>query len=40
MHRTYVASVERGEPDLTLATLEYLAAQLGVDPVALPAPID
>ena len=31
LHRTYVGSVERGERNVTLSTLETLAAVLGVD---------
>ncbi len=31
-HRTYLGSVERGERNLTLASVEQLAARLGVDP--------
>lgn len=30
LHRTYVGSVERGERNVTLSTLEILAAVLGV----------
>lgn len=32
VHRTYFSSVERGERNLTLQTLEKIAAFLGVDP--------
>ncbi|WP_431838671.1 helix-turn-helix domain-containing protein [Cellulomonas sp. Y8] len=38
-HRTYLGSVERGEHDLSLRSLERLAASLGVDPVALLTPV-
>ena len=34
-HRTYVGGVERGERNLTLRTVERLAAALGVDPLDL-----
>ncbi len=34
-HRTYLGSVERGERNLTLASVEQLAARLGVDPLDL-----
>ena len=34
-HRTYVGGVERGERNLTLRTVERLAAVLGVDPLDL-----
>jgi transcriptional regulator with XRE-family HTH domain len=32
VHRTYFSSVERGERNLTLQTLEKIAGFLGVDP--------
>ena len=40
VHRTYMGGVERGERNLTLRSLERLAARMGVDPVSLlqPAP--
>lgn len=31
-HRTYVGMIERGERNITIATLEALAGTLGVDP--------
>lgn len=34
-HRTYVGGIERGERNITIATLEALAGALGVDPVQL-----
>ncbi|MDF1705601.1 MAG: helix-turn-helix transcriptional regulator [Aeromicrobium sp.] len=34
-HRTYLGSVERGERNLTLASVEQLASRLGVDPLDL-----
>lgn len=34
-HRTFVGAVERGERNLTLRTLERVAEQLGVHPLAL-----
>lgn len=33
--RTYVAGIARGERNLTLDTITALAAQLGIDPLAL-----
>jgi transcriptional regulator with XRE-family HTH domain len=35
VHRTYMGGLERGERNLTLRSLERLAARLRVDPVAL-----
>ena len=34
-HRTYMGSVERGERNLTLRSLEVLAGRLGVEPLDL-----
>lgn len=34
-HRTYVGMIERGERNITIATLEALAGALGVEAVAL-----
>lgn len=31
VHRTYMGSVERGERNLTLQTIEHIAQQLGVE---------
>ena len=31
VHRTYMGSVERGERNLTLQTVEHLAEQIGVE---------
>jgi transcriptional regulator with XRE-family HTH domain len=35
LHRTYVGSIERGERNLSLRKVEWLAAQLGVEPLDL-----
>lgn len=35
IHRTYVGGLERGERNVTLKTVERIAAALGVDPVEL-----
>lgn len=35
VHRTYMGGIERGERNLTLASLERLADMLGTDPVEL-----
>ncbi len=35
LHRTYIGAVERGERNITLATLDTIAAAFGVSPVAL-----
>ena len=35
VHRTYMGGVERGERNLTLRSVERIAAQLGIDPAEL-----
>ena len=35
IHRTYLGAIERGERNVSLATLEMLAAGLGCDPADL-----
>jgi transcriptional regulator with XRE-family HTH domain len=35
LHRTYIGAVERGERNITLATLDTIAAAFGVSPVDL-----
>jgi transcriptional regulator with XRE-family HTH domain len=37
-HRTYMGGVERGERNLTLKSLEHIAARIDVDPLALLQP--
>lgn len=38
MHRTYMGAIERGERNLTLRTVERLARQLDIEPLALLTP--
>jgi transcriptional regulator with XRE-family HTH domain len=38
VHRTYMGSVERGERNLTLRSVERLAARIGEDPLTLLLP--
>jgi transcriptional regulator with XRE-family HTH domain len=38
VHRTYMGGIERGERNLTLVSVERLAAQLDVDPLVLLSP--
>ncbi len=40
VHRTYMGGIERGERNLTLKSLERIAGQLDVDPLALLQPPD
>ena len=35
LHRTYIGAVERGERNITLATLDTIAAAFGISPVEL-----
>ena len=35
VHRTYMGGIERGERNLTLKSLERMAARIGLDPLAL-----
>lgn len=38
MHRTYIGGIERGERNLTLATVERYAEAIGLDPLDLLTP--
>jgi transcriptional regulator with XRE-family HTH domain len=38
VHRTYMGGIERGERNLTLKSLERIAAKIEVDPLALLKP--
>lgn len=38
MHRTYIGGIERGERNLSLATLERYAEAIGLDPLDLLTP--
>ncbi len=40
VHRTYMGGIERGERNLTLKSLERIASQLDLDPLALLQPVD
>ena len=40
VHRTYMGGLERGERNLTLRSVERIAAQLEVEPLALLQPDD
>ncbi len=40
LHRTYVGAIERGERNVTLATIELLSEVLGCDPMDLLAEVD
>jgi transcriptional regulator with XRE-family HTH domain len=35
VHRTYVGGIERGERNLTLQSVERIAARLGIEPIEL-----
>ena len=35
LHRTYIGAVERGERNITLATVDTIAAAFGISPVEL-----
>ncbi len=38
VHRTYMGGIERGERNLTLKSLERIASQIDIDPLALLQP--
>jgi transcriptional regulator with XRE-family HTH domain len=40
VHRTYMGGIERGERNLTLKSLERIAARIDVDPLALLQPAE
>ena len=40
VHRTYMGGIERGERNLTLKSLERIAARLDLDPLSLLQPPD
>jgi transcriptional regulator with XRE-family HTH domain len=40
VHRTYMGGIERGERNLTLKSVERIAARVGLDPLALLQPVD
>lgn len=40
VHRTYMGGVERGERNLTLRSVERLAARIGVEPMVLLDEVD
>ncbi len=40
VHRTYMGGIERGERNLTLKSLERIASQIDLDPLALLQPVD
>ena len=35
VHRTYAGKIERGEENLTLKSVERIAARIGLDPISL-----
>jgi len=39
VHRTYMGGIERGERNLTLKSVERIAARIEVDPLALLRPV-